>query len=369
MEQPAEKASRAPNTPMASALALLIALAIPFSLLAFNLYRVLFDPSRVKALIADEAINSDLVPIALEWFSDRQASGQAENGAPLGNLDKPNIALLIPHLDRRAWRAISNELLTEAFVVDAVSTVVDGIYSWIEGNDPVPRIVLDLEPLQNRVMGDSGLSAAIVAFDNLPDCSEEQVSETYESASAAQPSPELLSELCKLPDPWQEQQITGFVGAFVKAISDLPGQFAFGDRLSQLVEEEGVELGSIKQQLRVLRNIGRVSLLLPLVLLALITVLFFRSPWSLGLWIGAPLILGGFLAMIWALSSGWMITNILAAGVLRQAADGIRTMSISLVDRAAGEAFGPMAIQALVIILLGIGLVALYFIHRHRAQP
>lgn len=154
MEKPE---SRIPSSAPASAVALLLTLTIPLSLISFNLYRVFSNPSRVKGLITDEALNSDLVPIALEWFSDRQARVQTENGASPGNLDEPNIALLIPYIDRSAWSTISNELLSEDFVAGAISITIDGVYSWIESSDPVPRIMLDLQPLQTRAKGDSGL--------------------------------------------------------------------------------------------------------------------------------------------------------------------------------------------------------------------
>jgi len=185
------------------------------------------------------------------------------------------------------------------------------------------------------------------------------------SPNSADQSPVvILTKLCKLPDPWQEQQITGFVSAFIKAIDDIPAQFTFGDELSQVAEDRGLELGTLKQQLRRLRLIGRLSLDLPLIILLLIVVLFLRSPWALGFWIGVPLIVGGFLAMIWAISAGWLIASILPGRVLQQAPDAIRESTLHIIERTADQALGPMAVQAIVITMLGLGITGLYVVPR-----
>ena len=65
---------------LAFVLAVLFVVALPVTLLAFNVWRVIFNPPLVKSVIADEAVNHDLVPVGLEWFSERRARERVEKG-------------------------------------------------------------------------------------------------------------------------------------------------------------------------------------------------------------------------------------------------------------------------------------------------
>ena len=358
MENPAEPATRGQKRAFASALAILLALSIPISLLAFNLNRVFFDPARIKALLTEQAIHSDLVPATMEWFSESRAPDQEPSD--FDNLEELKAADLVPYINRSSWRAISDEMLTDEFVTGAIATTVDGAYSWIEGEDSVPDMVLDLEPLKSRAQGDHGLNAAVLIFDNLPTCTEDQIAAVAAPNTSDPTSMPIPAVLCKLPDPWLEPQITGFVSAFAAAISEIPSPFEFGDELSKVSGESGLDLEQLKRQIRLPRTLGTLSILLTLVSLLSIAALFFRTPWFLGYWIGIPTAAGGAIALLWALLGGPLVVRALSGGALSQLTEAMRVSVLRLIEGALAQVFGPMAIQALVIALFGIGLFALY---------
>src|SRR3972149_3908945 len=91
---PAQKRPGGCAKSIAILLAIVFILILPISLLAMNLGQVIFNPTLVKGIITDEALNSDLLPVALEWFSDRRASqrvaaGEARTGGEEQAIQSP----------------------------------------------------------------------------------------------------------------------------------------------------------------------------------------------------------------------------------------------------------------------------------------
>lgn len=365
--RPAEK--KGPSI-IARLLALLVALtlmlALPLSLLAFDLWRVVFNPPLIKALLTDEVVNSDLIPIALEWFSDERAQQRVASGEALTGVDEPDIALLISFLDRDDWRAIKKELLTDEFLTHLVSVTVDGVYGWIDSAERVPQITWDLKPFVERVNSEHGTNAITIAYDNLPPCKQEEIDDYLYRLSLVPPGVEILYNLCEFPDPWHEDQFTDYVNALFAVVDNVPTEFALTATLAGAADQSGVGPEALKQQLRLIRLLGGVAWALPLVLVLLIVALVVRSLPSLGRWLGAPLLVGGLIALLPALAYRYVITNVLAAGLLSETPDIIRPEVVRVIGRAADAVFQPLLIQAVVIVLVALVLFALQMLTGRR---
>jgi hypothetical protein len=337
---------------------LIFVLALPLSLLAFDTWRVVFNPTLVKVLITDEVVNSDLIPVALEWFSDRRAEERVQQGEALTGVDEPDIVLLMSFLDRDDWRGIRQEVLTDEFLTHLVSVTVDGVYAWIDSADRVPQIAWDLKPFVERVNSEHGRNAILIAYDNLPPCTQAEVDDFQSRLSQVPPGTEVLYNLCEFPDPWHEDQINDYVNALFAVVDNIPEQFALTDELARAADQGGVGPEALKQQLRTIRLAGMFAWALPLALLALIALLVVRSLRALSRWMGAPLVVGGLLALLPTLVYRWLITNVLAAGLLGETPDIIKVETVRVVTRVADAIFQPMLLQAVVVTLLGLTLVA-----------
>ncbi|MFQ5409704.1 MAG: hypothetical protein ACE5FI_14945 [Anaerolineales bacterium] len=338
-------------------LAALLILALPVALLAFDVWRVVFNAERVKALVTDEVVNSDLVPVALEWFSDRRAQQRVETGEALTGVDEPDIVLLMSFMNRNVWRDVKAELLTDEFLTHVTSVAVDGAYAWIDSDDRVPQIAWDLAPFIDRVDSDHGVTAIETAYDQLPECTEEQINDFLARLDAAPPGTAVLYNLCKFPDPWHDDQFSDYLNALFKVVDNVPTEFALTDELANVTDRGGVGPETIKQQLRLIRTLGRFAWLAPTVLVVLLAALLVRSRRTLGRWLGIPLLAGGFLAVLPALVYRPLITNVLGGGVLSETPDVIRVEAVRIILRLATEIFQPLLVQSIVIIVVAIALL------------
>lgn len=343
---------------LAFLLALLAVVAIPLALLAFDIWRVVFNPPLVKAFLTDEVVSSDLIPVALEWFSDRRAEQRVESGEALTGIDEPDIVLLMSFLDRDDWRAIRQEVLTDEFLTHLVSVTVDGAYGWIDSAYRVPQVTYDLMPFVERVSSEHGTNAIIIAYDNLPPCTQEEVDDFLYRQSLVPPGTEVLYNLCQFPEPWHEDQFSDYVNALFKVVDNVPPQFALTDELAaNAVDPEGVGPEALKRQLRLIRFLGGIAWVLPLIPLLLILVLVVRSLTGLSRWWGPPLLAGGLLSLLPTLVYRWLITGGLSGGVLSEVPEVVLQEALRVILRLADAIFQPMMLQALVIMGVALALI------------
>jgi hypothetical protein len=342
-------------------LALVLVVIMPLALLAFDMYRVVFNPPLMKRVLADEVVKHDLIPIALEWFSDRRAQERIASGEALAGADEPDIVLLMSFMDRQDWNEVKAEVLPAEILEEWVGVTVDGTYAWIDSDYRVPQITWDLTIFKVRVNTEHGLNAILIAYDNLPPCTQAEVDDFVARAKAAAPE-DAPYNLCVFPDPWHDDQFNDYVNAVKDVVKNIPDQLALTDELAQNVPDEpGVGPTAIKQELRIMRLVAQWAWLLPLILLALIFLMVrIRSLQSLSRWWGLPLLAGGFLTLLPAIVYNLVITNLLASGPLSEVPELIQQEAIRAVVRLAGEIFQPMLIQAAVIVLVAIVLIALH---------
>lgn len=348
---------------LAFLLALVLVVGLPLFLLVFDVWRVVFNPPLIKNFITYEVVSSDLIPVGLEWFSDRRAQERVQKGEALTGIDEPDIVLLLSFLNRDDWRTIKQELLTDEFLTHVVSVTVDGVYAWIDTTDRVPQITWDLQALIDRVDSEHGTNAIVVAYNKPPPCTQEQIDDYLYRLSLVPPGVEVLYNLCQFPPPWYEDQFSDYKNALFKVVANLPPQFALTDELARVADQGGVGPDAIKGQLRLIRTLGNLAWLLPLILLLLIVAVIVRSLKTLSRWIGAPLIVGGFLALLPTLVYRWLIANVLAAGALSETPEIIKPEVIRVITRAADEIFKPMMLQAIVIMALGLIVVVWYAVN------
>jgi hypothetical protein len=357
---------RSQSAPAARAVAFLLGVlltfTLPLSLLAFDVARVVFNPDFMKTLLTEEVVHSDLIPIGLEWFSERRAQERVDRGEALTGVDEPDIVLLLSFMDRGAWRDIKTELLTDEFLTNLVSVSVDGVYTWIDSADRVPQITWDLRPFIEQASGDHGERSIEIAYDRLPDCTEEQIQDFTARLSNAPPNTEVLYNLCEFPDPWFEDQFSDYLNSLFKVVENAPPQFALTDELAQVGDQDGVGPEALKSQLRQIRLIARWAWLLPMTLALLIAALVVRSLPTLGRWEGSPFLFGGLLGLVLALVLRPAVTSFLAAGPLSEIPPLVAEEALRISGKIFDAIFSPLLIQSGVFVLLG--LVLLLFARR-----
>lgn len=343
---------------IAIVLAIVFILILPLTLLAMNLGQVIFNPTLIKRIIADEIVNSDLLPVALEWFSERRAEQRVATGEARTGVDEPDIVLLMSFLDRNNWREIRQEVLTSDMVVEFVSVTVDGVYAWVDSAQRLPQITWKLRSFKDRVNSVHGEKSILIAYHNLVPCSQAQIDDFKARLAAAPPGTEVLYNLCLFPDPWRADQYNDYVTSLHKVVANIPDQFELTKELTRGADPgPGAEI--IKQFLRLLRLMQQWGWVVPLVVLLLI-VITARSLRGLGV----IALLGGLLTLALALFYPMLLSRLETVWPFSAIPALIWPEASRAMARLAGSVFQPMLIQALVITLAGIAVIALGSIRR-----
>ena len=355
---------------LAALLALLLVISLPLALLMFDTGRVLFNPPLVKAILTDEVVHSEFLPLALEWFSDLRAQERVDSGEALTGETEPDIVLLMSFLERDDWKLIKAEVLTDEILTGWVSDTVDGFYAWIDSTERVPQITWEMQPFIERVNTEHGVNSIVIAFNEMDDCNQAQIDDFLARQAAVPPGTEVLYNLCKFPDPWREDQFNDYVNALDGVVENIPLKFNLTQEAGNLSEAEGQGPEAIKQQLRQIRWWMQWGWVIPAALLLLIAVLVVRSPETAGRWLGIPLAVAGVFTLLPVLGYRGLITSLLSFGPLSEVPAELRAEALRISLRLADEIFRPMLIQAVVLMLIGVALIVwLYVAQRKARQP
>jgi hypothetical protein len=344
---------------LALILVILLLLAIPAAVFAWDLGRVVFNPPLVNKLITQEVLQSDLIPNALEWYSDSTAQARVESGEAQTGISEPNIVQLMSRIDTPAWKQIMAEVLPDEILSGWVSVTVDGSYAWIDSSERVPQITWDMQPFIERVNSEHGLNSIEIVYALLSACSPEEIADFETRLAAAPDGTEVLYNLCAFPEPWHEDQFNDYVNSLHEVVKKIPPQFALTDELSRVSDAGGVGPQALKQQLVLIRFVMNWLWLVPVLLLLVILGLAVRSRKGLGRWWGIPLLVSSVIIVLPALIYRRIITDVLARGPLSETPELIKAEALRVILRLAGYVFQPLLWQAAVVLLVGLVLVVL----------
>lgn len=356
-----KKGFEAPKT-VARILAVLLGLFTVVGLLCFNVWRILFNPPLVKETLLSEVVSSNIVPATLEVFSEWRADQRVQNKESLSGVNEPDIVLLMSFLDAENWLEIKELLVTEEFVNSIVSSSVDGLYAWIDSDDIWPDINWDMTLLKERIAGQEGVDAIMVAYMALPEATEEDITDFQLRLSQVPAGVEVLYNLARYPAPWYDDQVGDYMDALDTANDNIPVTFNFSREFGQTASGEA--LVQIKGQVRMVRFITVFGWIFALFLLVLIVVLKVRNRRSLGKYVGIPLIIGGALSVVIALIGQSPIIRAVIESLMSGTSEFARMEFANSFSRLAALFFRPLLMQGAVIAGLGAVFIALRFFKR-----
>jgi hypothetical protein len=130
-------------------LAGILVIALPISLLVNNLGEVLFNEEQISGIATEVIINSDIVPAALEFATNQQAE---EISTKIEGTERPegrglNLFNLIFSMQDKDWIKFREALLAEDVITGWIEGTVQGLFAWLDSDDPVPHIVWNMDPL------------------------------------------------------------------------------------------------------------------------------------------------------------------------------------------------------------------------------
>lgn len=333
---------------------LILLIALPLSILAYDVGRVVFDQVLVKGIVTDVVTESDLIPAALKWFSERRAEQRYGAGEAIAWEDEPDIVDLLSLVSIDSWREIRWEALPNEILAEWVSIAVDGTYEWIDSDERVPDVSWDLRSFKERVNSEHGEKSVQIVFDSLPPCTEEEVADFKSRLAAAPPGTEVLYNLCRFPEPWFDDQVSDYHDSLILVVENIPDTFALTQELARIEDTQGIGPELIKGQLLLIRLLMRMAPLVPVVLLLLILLFAVRSLQELGRWWGIPIVLGGALLLILSLVYRATLIGVLTIGPLSEVPPLVREEAISAIMVLVAEILRPLMAQSIVILVLGL---------------
>ena len=348
-----------PNKGLLVLISILFVISLLLTVSGFDLYRVMFDSTRVKDLLFSEIRETNLVPAVLENFSLKRANERIATGEALSGVSEPDIPLLLSFMQMEDWIRIRDLLLEDEFVSHLVSVSVDGTYAWIDSKDLIPQIVWRMDPLKEALVGEPGRQSIMVGYDSLPQCTEEQMADFTARLAASPPGVEVLYNLCAFPPPWEDDQIDDYTNALIDVNNNIPIEYSFSSMLenNQVVSTKSVAL--LKSLLKGIRFFGQWGWVVTLLLLGLIILVTRRSFKRMCGWIGVPLVVSGGVLLVQYLLSKGLIYQWLMGLILSQTSDMVRQEVAASLTRLAAEVNRPLLLQLLIILVLGIGLLVL----------
>jgi hypothetical protein len=238
------------------------------------------------------------------------------------------------------------------------------MYGWIDSTDPAPRIIWDLRDFKQRLNSEHGVKVILLAYDNLPTCSEAQIVDFATRLATEPKGSKVPYSPCKFPDVfqgidvgWFTDQLKGFENSLQSVVQNVPNEV---NLTSSLAQGQTVESAVVKQNKRVLRGIRTgmgLAWLMIVVPMLLILLLAVRSTESLARWWGIPLMVSGVFTLLPGLVYRGLVTSGMDAIVSPDLPPVIAEEAARLTVRLADAAFRPMIFQAVILLLAGIGLL------------
>lgn len=344
--------------------------ALPLALLASNLGDVIFDEEEMSGLTASVVMDSEIVPAALEIITNRQAEDISQK---IEDTDQPegqelNLFNLIYSMEEDNWKNFKEALLADEVVGNWITGSVSGLFKWLDSDEQLPKIAWDLHPLIERMRGPEGEAAVVAFYDSLPDCTDLQMEEMQTPPGGALPRAKMVKELCKLSTFPHAEQIRVYNDVMKMVVDAMPPKY----NATQTILKQGGINGAYtaKWNLRSLRWNLDTALLVPIGLLFLILIFGVRSLEGLGQWWGIPLVGGSLIALITGILYRPLWTGIMTDN-MPEAIPPTSLLYHEIIDgstRVISPVFNPLRWQSFLILLIGVGLLAMGFLLRMRGS-
>lgn len=270
---------------IAAFLALFVLISLPITLLAYNFSHVLFSPEVMSDVLTTRLIDSgvfqDIITDVL--LSPERLDNLGQSDADIGRYFKD----LTP-AERETMLEI---VLPPEWIEDQISTVLREFSLWIDNDQPMPRLFLDIRPIKTRLMRGGADEIVDMVVDSWPSCTPEQVGGISESGLGG----ETPLVQCEPPEPFRTRLVVFASRQLLQMIKQIPPDFHLtGDETG----EQGIaDIADVKGNIRSIRVLTRSGWLLPIALLCLIIALVVRSWRDLSRWWGIPLMLSGVITL------------------------------------------------------------------------
>lgn len=311
--------------------AILFVITLVITLFLYSLEKKAFDANTYKEALQNEDFYERL-PAAM---GDQLAITMGEGESELAHLTK--------NLSADNWEDFINALVSPDELQNLTEETIDGVFALLNGDSDLARI--SLGGIKNRLMSGRGVDAILTIMELQPPCTEEDFQAQLNSGEKQG----LL--LCNPPERVAPMLESFLQKQLESVVANIPNERV-------LIRKN--DLGSDFSDLQSARVMIRLSPLIPVVLLFIMTLLVVRSLRSWLRWWGIPLLTAGGLGLIFSLMAGPILQSRLSLSILKRASQEISgsllELSHDLFSAIISGFVGGFALFALVIATFGLGL-------------
>jgi hypothetical protein len=341
-------------TAAAYVLVVAVIFTLPASIIAHNGIRVLFSSDALsqgisELLLQQGGLREQLVDgvFASGWLEDLKT-----------RQDNP-----FQYLTSRDRLQIAQVVFPDDWINDQVQNGFEAILSWLQTDEPIPEIVLDLGPVKESLSSGGNKAIVEILVDTWSSCSREQELIMQRALQSDLP---MNFEICRPGGDLYSSLIDQLVMAFRTYFNNIQSEIPFigsdddTNYLNNLLD--------LKRQLLRLSLWLRWIRLSPYPLLGLLMTLIIRSWYNLGRWWGIPLMLGSLTGLlgVWLLQG--ITPNFINQALIdseSQAGD-IASLKV-IINDIIHIIFEGAASQLFLTFLIGAGLLGIpWFIHRRQ---
>jgi len=316
------------------------------ALLLFNIERKAFLSESYKRAFESQNIYERMPTVLASAISESLLGNGTESPAP-GQLGTSNLI------------SILLSLLPPQEIKTLTDTTLDSVFAYLNGD--ADSAVISLASLKLYLASPAGVDAIVNILEDQPGCTAEQLLQMTIGALTGgefifcNPPPEAMG----LIRPLVETQLQLTAGVFPDQITLIPDV------------QSGTQ-NDPRRGLNRIRAVMKITPVLPLVFILCITILAVRNLTGWLNWWGYPFLMTGAIGLVISIVGvpivGFIIQTILenqGAGIISPTL--LTTMRETL-NAVARQILNPVAIQALILIFLGFGMILGAFFLTRRAQ-
>ena len=311
-------------------------ITLSISLVAYNVEQRIFEPETYKQVLLDQRVCEQFpMIVSKQILSSAQSAGPSNlMGRLIGSIRPENMENFI------------HVILPCDLVQSVIFNGIDQVFFYI--NSATDQSSLPLGALKESLRVNSG-TAVDEYLNTLPDCSPATLLQMGANALFGQGDSNSINP-CNPPDALKDIFRIPLLMVVESAFQIVPNQIALNEGLTELLN-----------LLRTLRLIMNMSIFIPLIFLALTTILVVRSWRNLLLWWGYPLLAGGLVTLLISLAVAPMVYYSLSTLLLPRLPVTLVPEAIQLISNLlSGVTDGlaaPIQLQAAVLSVIGLGMV------------
>jgi hypothetical protein len=334
----------------AGILVLLFILTLPIGLLIYDVSRVVFSPEILSEQVTSELIDSGVLR---SFVTDQLLSPDFLEEMGPGDVDFMQILQDLSPGDRETLVDI---VLPSGWIKSQIARVFNALNVWIDSEDPLPKLVLDIQPFKDRLIMGGAEEILEMIVDSWPSCTPDQNAQLREAWQRSDDVPILQ---CEPPEPFRERLLGFGNEMMMEFMQEIPPEFVIAGE--EIDPQEAVDMMAMKEWVRLVRTLSRSIWLVPIALLGLIMAFAIRSWSDFGRWWGIPLLISGVIifgyVLLMPFTREQMLPRLLAD--IRYESPAVYGMAKIVVSALLEVILGLLLFHALLI--GGIGLVILVF--------